>query len=361
MRRTLLLATLALGVAAPARAQQTRTRNVVLIVTDGFRWQELFNGAADSLIDRRQGVSDTAGMRRLFGGRASPAEARLALLPFFWETVARQGQVYGNRALGDGARVTNGLKFSYPGYNEMLAGSGDPRIDRNDFGPNPNTTVFEWLNRQADFSGRIAAYATWDAFRDIFARSRTGLWVRAGWEPPFPSPDNDRQRVLDDLVRTSTRYWTDNAPDALTHASALEYIRARKPRLLFIGYGETDEWAHARRYDLYLQSAHQVDAFLGELWTAMQGMEEYRGTTTFIITTDHGRGSTAADWTDHGTRVADAENIWMAIIGPDTPAGGEMRESVTQSQIASTIAALLGQDLSVAVPNAAGPIRSAIR
>ena len=29
-------------------------------------------------------------------------------------------------------RITNGLWFSYPGYNEMLTGAADPRIDSND-------------------------------------------------------------------------------------------------------------------------------------------------------------------------------------------------------------------------------------
>jgi hypothetical protein len=37
--------------------------------------------------------------------------------------------------------VTNGKKFSYPGYNEILTGSGDPRIDSNDKKPNRNVTV----------------------------------------------------------------------------------------------------------------------------------------------------------------------------------------------------------------------------
>jgi phosphopentomutase len=143
------------------------------------------------------------------------------------------------------------------------------------------------------------------------------------------------------------------------HLAALADSKTKKPRLMFIGYGETDEWAHQRRYDLYLRSAHQVDADVAELWNTMQGMTEYRGTTTFIITCDHGRGS-GNDWADHGREVADAENIWIAIIGPDTPNGGMVTEGpVTQSQIAATIATLLGQDFRVGAPNAAPPIAQA--
>jgi len=76
----------------------------------------------------------------------------------------------------------------------------------------------------------------------------------------------------------------------------------------------------------------------------MQAMPEYRGTTTFIITTDHGRGSGPEKWRDHGKDVDGAEDIWIAVLGPDTPALGERAQAgpVTQSQVAATIAALLG-------------------
>ena len=337
------------------------TRNVVLIVTDGLRWQEVFNGADPSLVAAAQGVEDTAALRRDYV-RPTPEDARRELMPFFWDVVARQGVVYGNRARGSEARVANGLNFSYPGYNEMLTGVVDARIDRNDFGPNPNLTVFEWLNRQAEFGGKVAAFATWEVFRDIFARARTSLWVRAGWEAPFPSAENDTQRALNAQFRSLIQYWPTNTFDAPMRAAALDYVRTKKPRLLFIGYGETDEWAHQRRYDLYLRAARNVDAGIAELWNAMQAMPEYRGTTTFIITVDHGRGDSAADWPDHGRRVAAAEQIWIAVIGPDTPALGEQGGQVlTQGQIAATIAALLGQDYSVAAPGAAPVIPGAFQ
>jgi len=45
------------------------------------------------------------------------------------------------------AKVANQFAFSCRGYNEMLVGIPDPHVDKNDFGPKPNVTVFEWLNR----------------------------------------------------------------------------------------------------------------------------------------------------------------------------------------------------------------------
>jgi hypothetical protein len=257
--------------------------------------------------------------------------------------------------------VTNGLKFSYPGYNEMILGAADARINSNSYGPNPNVTVFEWLNGKDAYKGRVAVFATWGAFRDIFNAERSGVDVRAGWTPPFPSPRGDRQPLINELFRTSTRLWPDNAFDVLTHQALLEYIRTATPRVLFVGYGETDEWAHAGRYDLTLRTARQVDAFIAELWTTMQSMPAYRGTTTFIITTDHGRGDGPVNWKRHGEDVVGAERIWAAIIGPDTPAVGEVDNTpFTQAQIATTLAALLGEDWRSAKPGAAAPIPGAV-
>jgi hypothetical protein len=349
----------ALAFQVNAQQQPARTRNVVLIVTDGLRWQEVFGGAERALIGPAGGVSDTTTLLREFW-RESAAERRTALLPFLWNTIAKEGQILGNPAKQSAGRVTNGLKFSYPGYNEMILGEADPRINSNSYGPNPNVTVFEWLNAKAAYKGRVDVVATWGAFGDIFNATRSGIGVRAGWTAPFPSSRGERQLLINDLFRTTTRLWADNAFDALTHQALLEVVRTSSPRVLFVGYGETDEWAHAGRYDLLLQSAKQVDAFIADLWSLMQSLPAYRGATTFIITTDHGRGDGPVNWKRHGEDVVGAEAIWMAILGPDTPARGEVSDTpFTQAQIATTLAALLGEDWRTARAGAAAVVTGA--
>jgi hypothetical protein len=347
-----------LSAARDAVAQATRTRNVVLIVSDGLRWQEVFTGADSALLNREDGgVRDTASLRKAFW-RSTPDEARAALLPFFWGVIARQGQVYGNQKKGSVARVTNGFKFSYPGYSEMLTGRPDARINSNSAGPNPNVTVFEWLHALPEYRGHVAAFGTWKEFDDIFNEGRSGIPVRAGWELPFGDAATPEERLLDSLYSTTTRLWDDIAYDAFMQEAVLGYVRRHHPRVLFVGYGETDEWAHARRYDQYLHSTRRVDQFVAQLWRAMQAIPQYRDSTTFLLTVDHGRGGGRRDWTDHGRDVDGAEDIWIAVLGPDTPPLGERTDTprVTQSQIAATLAALLGRDYQHAVPNAARPL-----
>jgi hypothetical protein len=345
---------------AVAQTRVPRTQNVILVVTDGLRWQEVFDGADSLLIfgDPKVLGGDTVSTRRKFW-RASKDERRQALLPFIWGTVARRGQVFGNRAAGSNVNTANPLKFSYPGYNEMLTGFVDPRIDRNDYGPNPNTTVFSWLQQFPPYHRKVAAFATWDAFADIFAARSSGVYVHAGWEPPgFLGRASAADTVLNRLYATTFRMWDNNAYDSFTQAVVLRHLPERLPRVVFIGYGETDEWAHAGRYDRTLNAARAVDQHLADLWSLLQRHPQYRDRTSLIITTDHGRGRTPSDWTNHGRTVNGAEEMWIAVMGPDTPALGERMHvsSVTQAQIAATVAALLGLDYRRDVPQAAAPL-----
>ncbi|MGQ0647649.1 MAG: alkaline phosphatase family protein [Gemmatimonadaceae bacterium] len=364
--RTLLLAALAITLGAPTARAQRRTRNVVLIVTDGLRWQEVFRGAERALMTTKPGgVRDTTALLRSYW-RDDANARRTALLPFFWSTLVKQGVLFGNQDRGSTAAIMNTMKFSYPGYNEIFTGAFDPRIDSNDYPPNPNVTVLEWLARRSDYKGKVAAIATWDAFRRIFNRDRaSGMDVIDGWDPPFRGAmaRGERAATINEFYRTSVRMWENNTFDAPMHAATKEYIRQRKPRVLFVGYGETDEWAHAGMYDLVLQSAHRVDGFIADLWNTMQAMPEYRGATTFIVTTDHGRGSGPDEWKNHGEKVAGAENIWIAVLGPDTPPLGEVSNvpRVTQSQLAATVAALLGEDYRAFAPRSGALIATVVR
>ena len=359
------LASAILAVTAASRlwgAPTRQTENVVLITTDGLRWQEVFSGAEEALLTKDAGVADPEGLRLEFG-RDTPAARREALLPFLWTVLVKQGQLYGNADRGSVARVTNGHNFSYPGYNELLSGRADPRIDSNDKKPNPNVTVLEWLNGREPYRGRVAAFCSWDVFPWILNRERSGIVVNAGFEPMTFAGDRDRLAVLNQVLTDTTPAADGVRHDSLTYAATLEYVRAARPRVVYISYGETDDWAHAGRYDHYLHSAQRFDRFTRQLWDAMQGIDQYRGKTTFVITTDHGRGSGLTGWKSHGEKIPESENIWIGVLGPDTPALGESTPAtaVTQSQVAPTVAAALGENFAQAVPGVAAPIAGAVR
>ena len=90
-------AALAVGAVVPAG----KTQNVVLIVTDGLRWQEVFTGADHSLMNAEHGGvwADPAAFTKQFW-REDAIERRSALLPFLWGTVAQHGQIFGSQEKG---------------------------------------------------------------------------------------------------------------------------------------------------------------------------------------------------------------------------------------------------------------------
>jgi hypothetical protein len=356
------LSLLGCGLFAQAPAAH-KTENVIVVMLDGMRWQEVFRGADAELIktlgpEALGAPKERAALAEKNYWRATAEDRRKALMPFLWTTVASEGELFGNRDLGSDSHVTNGLNFSYPGYAETLTGIADPRINSNDNVPNPNVTVFEWLNAKPAFAGKVAAFGAWEVFDGIFNKQRCGFLVNASYAPLTAIPSTPELTLVNELKAETVRIWPDEAFDPMPFHTAIEYLKVKKPRLLFLGLGETDDWAHAGSYAEYLNAAHLGDSYLRDLWDLVQSMPEYRDKTTLIVLPDHGRGE-GAKWTSHGEKIPESKETWMAFLGPDTLAGGERKQSgpVTESQIAATIAALLGQDYRAAYPKAAPPIR----
>src|SRR5215475_14089277 len=112
-----LVVCVAISAAPPVSGQAPKTRHVIFVMTDGFRWQETFRGAEATLMTKENGVGEPERLKAEFW-RESAEERRKALLPFLWTEIARRGQIYGNRDRESDAVVANGLNFSYPGYSE---------------------------------------------------------------------------------------------------------------------------------------------------------------------------------------------------------------------------------------------------
>jgi hypothetical protein len=315
--------------------------NVFLITLDGLRWQELFTGADETLIHDPDYTRSPDIMADRYW-RDTARARRSALMPFFWSTIATEGVIYGNRGLNSHVNVRNNGLFSYPGYNEILTGAVDANISSNAKVPNRNTTVLEWVNQQPGFEGKVAAFGSWDVFPFIINRDRSGVPVNAGFETAQP-PRSEREEWLNQLQEQTPSPWEAVRLDVFTHYYGIEYLKHSQPRLLYMAYGETDDFAHDAQYHQYLDAAHRADSFISDLWSYVQSDPHYRDRTTLVITTDHGRGS-KTQWTDHAAGVEGADQIWIAMLGPDIAAQGELRDTVElgQDQIAATVAQLLG-------------------
>lgn len=324
-----------------ATAQPQKKRNIFIIATDGFRWQEVFNGADARLLFDPEFVKDTAIMRQLYWDD-SAAVRRQKLMPFFWNVVAKQGCLYGNRQWNNNVNVRNFYKISYPGYSEMLTGFANRWFIPNLPVVNRNTNVLEFLNQQKDYQGKVVAFSSWKILPFILNERQGTFSVNAGYEPL--KEDGDTAAAVNSVQdyitgKSDTRY------DRLTWLSMQQYVARHHPKVVFLGLGETDECAHKGRYDLYLEKAADVDRMIGALWYYVQTDPFYKDNTTFIITTDHGRGRRPGNWQTHGFWAKGSGEMWLAVIGPDVYPAGEIKQEqqVWQQQIAATIAMLLGE------------------
>ena len=326
-------------------AQDRKTQNIVVVTLDGFRWQELFRGADSTLINSK--FTDTkADIRKKFWAPTAE-ERRKLLMPFIWSTLATKGQLYGDRDEGNCDQVSNPYFFSYPGYNEIFTVFPDVRVNTNSPVPNPNTNVFEFLNKQRGFENKVAVFASWEVFPAIFNIGRSGLKVNAGYTNFEDGRPDERIKFLNELQHKAPHYLGDTRIDFMTYEFGKEYMKEYKPRVLYLAFDETDDMAHAGNYKMYLSQAHQEDAYLQELWQYLQSDSFYKDKTTLIVTCDHGRGDSSPEaWRNHGPMVKNSDQTWIAVIGPDTPVEGIIKTHTTtyHKQLAQTMARFLGFD-----------------
>jgi hypothetical protein len=320
---------------------QHKSENLVIVTMDGMRWQEIFKGLDESLSKDSLFTRDIDELKEKFWASAEE-ERRAKLFPFLWKEVAAKGQVYGNRKYDNKVDNANRYWFSYPGYNEIFTGYPDTLVNSNDKIYNKNENVLEFINKQEGFQGKVAAFSTWDAFPYILNEPRSKIFVNSDVDTvPFKTPTlallNDMQFLTNKPVGVR--------PDVITYFMAREYLKEYRPRVLYIAFDETDDFAHRGMYDQYIAAAHSQDAMIGDLWKILQSLPQYKDKTTLLVTCDHGRGDKIkSDWRHHGEKIPDAHEIWMAVMGPGTKALGEIKQPMQlyQRQIATTLAQLLG-------------------
>jgi len=342
----LLLITLSVSVSNTQRSfHALNPQNKIFLITlDGFRWEEVFSGADSALINDHTCTADTGLTKALYWDN-NAQERRKKLLPFFWNVVARQGQLYGNRTYNNKVDVSNPYALSYPGYSELLTGKVDLFIHSNDKKKNPNRNILQELNHSIAYKGKVAAFTSWDVFPYILNKDENSFVLNCGPQN-IESKDLSRSEKMVNSLQSDvipepgeTRY------DELTYIACKEYVLKNKPSVVFLSFSGTDNAGHQKRYDQYLSEANNADRMIGELWRLVQSMPEYAGQTTFLITTDHGRGSKKTNWNKHGFFVKGSSQTWFGLMGNSIVPAGEMKSAnqVYQKELNDLISGLLAK------------------
>jgi hypothetical protein len=359
MLLTLMAMLLLVSSAAAEEPTARSTHNVILVTLDGVRVQEVFGGLDETIAahDALQVYSEISTGRERYGAATAKAR-REALLPFFWKTLAPMGVVFGNPTHGNHVKVQNRILWSTPGYTEIMTGAPRAQVTDNDNVRHPYRTALEYAREALSLGyGQVAQIGSWEGFK-LAAASRDDAFLTVGVydtiPAPWGSPDTDRLAALRKEVMG---LWEEGSNDVLTFRMALDFLVRNQPRVLWLALVNSDDWAHADRYDRYLEYLHLADSLLGELWQTLQSLDAYRDRTTLIVTTDHGRGVQGSDWAEHDITIPGSDDIWLAVVGPDTPDRGEVTETGTlyQGQVAATLLQFLGLDMRAVDPTALPP------
>jgi len=297
---------------------------VILITVDGVRPEEIFRGADP----------------RLAGGGAGP------LLPLLRARVARGGFLAGDGDRDDAFPVRNLAACSLPGYQSILSGRDLGCLD-NTCGRIGVETVLERARRELGLDqGQVAAFASWPEIALAVEREPGALTVDAGGGPPGPSAaaqDGDPGAVAIRQEDAGDRPPWGYRRDRYTWALAMRYLERHRPRVLYVGLGDPDEWAHLGDYAAYAASVAALDARLEGLFRRLEGMGAWGAGASVLVTTDHGRGR-GDDWTSHGFWHPGSARAWLFASTPatrDAP-GRAGRGRYDHHSIRPTVEALLG-------------------
>ena len=283
-----------------------RTANLILVAVDGVRWQDVFGDAAE-----------LPNLRRLMA-----------------RGVAIGAPDHGSPMFASGPEF-----ISLPGYQELLGGR-PTECTSNHCRAIDHPTL---LDDAADFEP--AAISSWERIERATAVDNSRIVLSAG---RHHGETRDRLRVddcasalLDEAARAPARPGrVDYRADRYTSLLALEYVVKRRPRALFIGLGDTDEYGHAHDRAAYLRALSEVDGFIGALFTALDSLGDYGAETTVMITTDHGWSD---DLDDHGGFAPESGRVFLLAAGGSIPARGlvDARTRHHLADVAPTARALL--------------------
>jgi hypothetical protein len=316
---------------APAREAVAPSTVVILVVLDGIRWQDIFQGP-DLSIARRQWM---------LGKLPKPAQ----MMPVIYRRLFSEGVAIGGK--GAAFSASGPVFVSLPGYMEIMTGHPQKGCTTNGCDPIAEPTIADEVRASpGTLPEEVAVISSWEQIDRAAAQDTSRIVVSAGRHG-----GKNRAMIRDKLSEAARRTYDegeasvpypggyDYRPDRFTAPVALSYLAQARPRFLFIGLGDGDEYGHGNDYARYLDSLRFADAFFGDLFKQLDEMGDYGKGATVLVTADHGR---AKDFKNHG-KAPESARSWLLAAGSGIAARGSIAlpEAHSLSDITPTIRVLL--------------------
>ena len=99
-----------------------------------------------------------------------------------------------------------------------------------------------------------------------------------------------------------------------------------------------------RRVSLYLDAIRRTDRLVYELWRHAQSLPDYRDRTTLLVVPELGRDGDVAGngFANHRSGDDTCRRVWVVAMGAGAPAGAGTERPVRTSDVAPTVAGILG-------------------
>lgn len=283
--------------------------HVVLLALDGVRYREIFDGT-DLVLVRAQRLP------------AEQHQSARELMPNLHALIDGQGA-----ALGSASRLSaSGPNFvSLPGYTEMLTGRRVTACRDNYCTRGGAPTVLDGCASLSDVAVEdCAAVTSWPNIGRIVAERPDRAAISTGRHGGVTRSlvgAASHGALLAAEKSSSFPGHGDFRPDAHTARIALSYFDQHQPRVMFIGLGEPDEFAHRNDYANYLGALRAADRLIGELSTRLDQLAARGERTALFVTTDHGR---ADGFVSHGAAFAESARIWLVAAGTEIRGRGQL-------------------------------------
>jgi hypothetical protein len=307
---------------------------VVIVSLDGVRWQDVFGTHAPPPLSQDPTLDYTP-----------PA------LPELQRLMADDGAALGHPDSASVFSVAGPSFASLPGYTQLFAGRSTVACFTNACERTTEPTLMDRVGARYGASQAVLISSWPDLERAALAApdlalASAGRNGGTGRELLASTEGSGQIALAMDLAPDPGA--GDYRPDEYTQLLGHSILETMQPRLLFIGLGDTDEYAHQDNYARYRSTLEQTDAWLGQMVSLASQLADEGHSTAFFITTDHGRGESFVDHVDDPA----AGRTWLIAAGAAIGARGPLDHDAALADLAPTVAYLLGIDL----PTASGQV-----
>jgi hypothetical protein len=318
--------------AAP-RADSARGRGsnsiTVVVAVDGVRWQEVFGGTGAARASEHEVTGKTAAK----------------LLPNLHRIMQHEGCAIGAPESGSPISASGPNFVSMPGYTEIFTGAAPVECHDNECQRVRVPTIADDAALLDRAPGRVAVITSWPKIALAASQAPGGLMISAGRETAH------NEALLRDDAHLWRAYrrgakegpspgWGGYRADLFTAEVALRYLEHFRPRFLFVGLGDTDEYAHHNDYKSYIEALQHADRTVGRIYESLRRAEQDGVETLLLVTSDHGR----AEFVHHGADYPESARSWLVAAGSAISSRGLVTspEPRRLADLAPTIRAVWG-------------------